>query len=89
MKSLDFFGVTLVAGDAAPPPHDNDNWFVCSQGRTPAETLQFFKRIRTEMQQELAEDFALRRCPKHRMIWESVNAAIACVKWQFYRRKSG
>ena len=83
MDSLDCFGVRLIAGEMNPAA-DNDNWGVCSWWQTPAEALQMLRRTKDEMRRELAEDFTLRSCPKHRMLWECVHAAEKCALWHYY-----
>jgi hypothetical protein len=89
MTSLELFGTRYMIGAACPlPTAGNDNGGICAEWQTPAETLRFIRRVRGEMRRELIADFRLRSCPKHRMIWESLNMAEACLKWQYFRRKS-
>jgi hypothetical protein len=75
----------LTGESFATPTPDNDNWKLKKDWMTPAELLQWVRRTREEMQRELAADFSLRHCPKHRGIWESLAALERCARWQYCR----
>jgi hypothetical protein len=90
MDSWTVFGIRIITGDTnAPPRSDNDNWTVASSWETPAEALQKLRRMKGEMRRELAADFTLRACPKHRRIWESLLAAEKCALWHYYGVRQG
>jgi hypothetical protein len=77
-------------GEMIPLPEPaNDNWGVASSWQTPAEALQQLRRMKVEMRRELAADFTLRACPKHRQIWESLLAAETCALWHYYGERRG
>lgn len=84
METQDWLGVSLFIGAGFAGQADNDNWGVCSEWQTPAEALQKIRRMKAEMRRELAADFSLRSCPKHRMIWESLHAAEKCALWHYF-----
>jgi len=71
------------------PTGDNDNWGVASSWETPAEALQKIRRMKDEMRRELAADFTLRACPKHRQVWECLLAAEKCALWHYYGVRPG
>lgn len=84
METVTFFGTRFVGGAAPLPTHDNDNWKLKEDWMTPAELLQWVRRTREEMRRELAADFSLRACPKHRRTWESLAAIERCALWHYY-----
>ena len=69
-------------GDWNPTP-DNEN-LVLSVRLTPAEVLQWVKREKARMRQELKADFRLRSDPKHRLDWEVLEAVERCTRQRFY-----
>jgi hypothetical protein len=90
MTCFEYGKTRLVVEEALSlPTPDNNNWTVASSWQTPAEALQKLRRIKDEMRRELAADFTLRACPKHRRIWESVLAAEKCALWHYYGVRQG
>ena len=89
MESLECFGVSIMVGNATPPTPDNQNIPMCSTWQTPAEALQKLRRMKAEMRRELAADFTLRSCPKHRTMWETLIGAERCTLWQYYGVREG
>jgi hypothetical protein len=86
MESCNVFGTRFITGDASLPPRpDNDNWRLMHDWMTPAELMQWIRRTRQEMRQELAADFRLRNCPKHRRQWKTLDAIEKCCLWHHYR----
>lgn len=84
MDILTFFGTRFIAGGRPTRTPDNDNMRLMEPWMTPAELLQWIRRTRDEMRRELAADFSLRTCPRHRRTWESLEAIERCALWHFY-----
>jgi hypothetical protein len=85
MEFLDVFGTRAHTAPAiVPPAADNDNMQLMEAWMTPAEFLQWLRRTREEMRRELAADFSLRNCPKHRRHWDALSAMERCALWHYY-----
>lgn len=90
IESADCDGCMLSVEDvsnrypAKPPPADNDNWHLLPDWMTPAELLQWVRKDKERMRQELAADFRLRSCPKHRQDWDVLVAIERCTLWHCY-----
>jgi hypothetical protein len=85
MDTLTLFGTRLIVGETDPlPKPDNDNLRLMEDWMTPAELMQWIRRTRQEMRQELAADFRLRNCPTHRRHWVNLNAMERCCLWHYY-----
>jgi hypothetical protein len=85
MDSWTLFGTRFITGDAFQSPRrNNDNRRIKADWMTPAELLQWVRCTRVQMQRELAADFSLRHCPKHRATWESLHALERCALWHYY-----
>lgn len=86
MESCNVFGTRFITGSTFLPPRpDNNNWRLMDDWMTPAELMQWIRRTRNEMRQELAADFRLRNCPRHRRHWETLDAIEKCCLWHHYR----
>jgi hypothetical protein len=88
MALVYLFRTSFVVKEASPSPHAaNDNLFLMHEWRTPAELMQRIRRWRDELRRELAADFTLRACPKHRKRWDELNAMEACCRWHHFREQ--
>lgn len=73
MKKTAIFGTRCVVGDELTlPDHDNENWPLLSDWMTPAEAVQMIREEKERMRRQLAENFALRSCPKFQKYWDSI-----------------
>ncbi len=90
MDVFTVFHTRFITGDDFyPPRRHNDNWRMKEDWTTPAELMQWIRRTREGMLQELEADFSLRHCPKHRKRWESLAALESCALWHYYGVREG
>jgi hypothetical protein len=84
MNQLSLIGIHIRAGEAvSPPTPDNENLRLMEEWMTPAEFMQWVEQTREGMRRELAADFTLRACPKHRTRWENLDAMERCCRWHY------
>ena len=72
-----------------PPVPANENLLLLPDWMTSAEALQRIRRTMDEMRRELAADFRLRSCPKHRRQWDELIAIERCTLWHCYGVREG
>ena len=85
MESVDYFGVRLIAGEATPPPPDNENLeLLAGCGMTPAEVMQWARQRKQRLCRELAMDARLWTCPEHRRTWNATLGIEKLTLWQCY-----
>jgi hypothetical protein len=85
MTSLELFGTCCIVGEGSiPPAHDNDNWRLMPDWRTPAEFMQWIRRDKERLRRKLAADFTLRSNPQYRLDWDILIAMEKCALWHCY-----
>ena len=77
-------GPNLIGETTPPPKHDNDNWRLFPDWKTPAEFMQGVRQRKERLRRELAADFRLRSCPEHRLTWDIANAMERCGLLHYY-----
>ena len=87
---MELFGTRFVSGEGLTPPVSaNENLVLLPDWMTPAELIQRIRRTMDEMRRELAADFRLRSCPKHRQHWDELIAIERCTLWHCYGVREG
>ena len=85
MHSVELLGTRFVSGEGfTPPVSANENLLLMPDWQTPAELLQWIRQDKERMRRELAADFRLRSCPKHRLHWDVLIAIERCTLWHCY-----
>jgi hypothetical protein len=80
MHSVELLGTRFVSGEGLTPPVPaNENLQLLPDWMTPAELIRC----------ELAADFRLRSCPKHRLDWDILIAIERCTLWHCYGVRQG